>query len=691
MNPVRAALIRSGHDLAEPVTRLWQQWRADRPASVVRLDDVRRRLELLLAGLYGRDIRIDVIQAPAHGWMHNQTRRWMRYIAHIPSHVHPVDALACNDGHSIRLPNQMRSTDEGQSAFARYRLLALGQAERVVRGTAFHAPNNDSVDLLERDLYLLCESVAVDAVIANAISGMVPSIENARAGALAHRPRLDRMMPMERETELLVRAVLTSKPTDNGHGITPTATPWDSLAWARARAAAIRKSSAPGARYRGTAPISVWGTVSEPWRDPGGGSVVDVPQNDDHTDPSAPGVQPRTGNSKPREYKRRPSYSAPDASQIMAQVASENGAEREMSPQGTGKPDRDVHDDSADSTNGVESTAPLTEKPGTGPRAEQSLDMAGTSVASAAAHPDSESVAVEYPEWDCYAGRYRARGATVRVSRHATADHGWARDALEERGVLVRRIRERFERLRSQRVRLTRQRDGEELDIAACVDALVDRRAGRTPDDRLYVSVRPGRRALAIALLVDVSGSTDTPVGESLRVIDVEKIAVLLASEAFDALRDAYTILTFSSMGENNVDVSLIKDFAERNGNDVRQRISAIAPGGNTRLGAAVRHANALLAAQPAGHRLLLILSDGKPNDTDRYFEQYAVEDTRQAVIDGRAQGVFPFCLTVDAHEPEQYLTHIFGRTGHAILRRPEQLSLALLQVVRQILGQHQA
>jgi nitric oxide reductase NorD protein len=115
-------------------------------------------------------------------------------------------------------------------------------------------------------------------------------------------------------------------------------------------------------------------------------------------------------------------------------------------------------------------------------------------------------------------------------------------------------------------------------------------------------------------------------------------------------------------------------------------RVSAIEPSGNTRLGAAVRHATALLARQPAGHRLLLIVSDGKPNDMDGYQGQYAVEDARQAVFEARAHGVISFCLTVDRDEPE-YAPHIFGPAGYTVLRHPEQLPFVLLAAVRRLLA----
>jgi nitric oxide reductase NorD protein len=190
---------------------------------------------------------------------------------------------------------------------------------------------------------------------------------------------------------------------------------------------------------------------------------------------------------------------------------------------------------------------------------------------------------------------------------------------------------------------------------------------------------------MAITVLADVSGSTKVVVADE-RIIDIEKLAMLLASEAFDALGDPYSLLTFSSHGENDVQLRTLKSFADRNGTVVRERIGAITPRGNTRLGAAIRHATAQLTRQPAGHRLLILLSDGKPSDQDRYMGSYAVEDSRQAIAEARAAGVFPFCLTVDHEEPE-YMAHMFGRAGYVMLVQPDQLPSALLRAVRRLIG----
>lgn len=274
----------------------------------------------------------------------------------------------------------------------------------------------------------------------------------------------------------------------------------------------------------------------------------------------------------------------------------------------------------------------------------------------------------------------------VRGGAAAQGDSSWAHTALAEHAALVRSVRQRFGRLSARRVRHRQQRHGEELDLAACVQALVERRAGHAPDDRLYQATRTTRPPFAIALLADVSGSTREAAAGALRMIDVEKLALLLAGEALAALGDRYALLAFAGHGAHDVRVATLKAFGESNGEPVRRRIAALQPGGFTRLGAAVRHATALLSREPARHRLLLVLSDGRPNDLGHYVAGYGVEDSRQAIHEARARAIYPFCLNVDRDRPE-YLAHIFGPAGYATLRRPEQLPRALLRAVRVLIG----
>jgi nitric oxide reductase NorD protein len=292
---------------------------------------------------------------------------------------------------------------------------------------------------------------------------------------------------------------------------------------------------------------------------------------------------------------------------------------------------------------------------------------------------------VVYPEWDYRIGAYRAHGAVVWPSTAPAHHSPWADQVLARHAALVRQVRRRFDGLRPRRLRRGRQADGPEPDLSAYVTAFADWRAGESGDDRLYTAERPARRDLAIALLIDVSASTDSWVGDSLRIIDVEKEALIVLLEALDALGDRHTILSFSGHGANEVRLLTIKTFHEAVGHAVRCRIAALEPDRYTRLGAAIRHATALLASQEARYRLLLILSDGKPNDADEYEGRYGIEDTRQAVAEARLQGLSPFCLTVDREAPT-YLPSIFRGGGYALLRRPVLLPTVLVEVVRKLL-----
>jgi len=183
-------------------------------------------------------------------------------------------------------------------------------------------------------------------------------------------------------------------------------------------------------------------------------------------------------------------------------------------------------------------------------------------------------------------------------------------------------------------------------------------------------------------LLVDASASTDGWVAGDRRIIDVEKEALLIVGEALAALGDPHAVMAFASAGPARVTVQVLKRFTERSGiGEVRRRIAGLEADGYTRVGAALRHATAALSQQPARHRLLLLLSDGRPNDVDEYEGRYGIEDTRMAVAEARLQGVHVFCLTVDRQAP-RYAGRIFGR-DYAVLSRAERLPAVLLTLIR--------
>jgi len=660
------SLARLAQSLRETKTRL-VAWRRGPEPRVLPLDAVRRRLELWLAALYGREISIEPLEPPPRRGM--LARLVMPGQAATRSHA----GIAQCDAQLMRLPPSLDASAGDAEALAHYRLLALQQAVRIVRGTALHTPGDDRP--LERDLFLLREGVSVDAAIASTVRGLGERLQRERAAALAARVERRSARPLEREMEALLRRVLAAPAERPTAAVPASDDPAQSLAWAEGEAQRLRARGWARERYRALPPVALWGIVHPAVFDVA--DVTTVPETQRDGGEAGAGSDLTTRQRDPVLDTTRP----PDVAQrwegATREAANEQFAATRLAPSGA---TTDVEDERGEQSIRTDDPSRLHEDDAV----SAPVDVGDP---SDPAWRLRTLATVQYPEWSHRASRLLPRAVTVRVVRPPDGESEWAAHALREHAPLVRLVRHRFERLRARRTRLSAQRDGEELDVGACVRAIVERSAGGTDDDRLYVAVRPARRPIAILLLVDVSGSTDAPISKSLRIVDVERTALLLAGEALEAMGDAYAMVAFSGRGAHDVRVSTLKDFPERYGDAVRRRVSALEPRGNTRLGAAMRHATAMLARQPAGHRLLLLLSDGQPNDADGYQGDYGVEDSRQAVHEARAKGVFPFCLTVDREGPE-YLPRIFGAAGHTILRHPEQLPTALLDVVKALVAE---
>jgi nitric oxide reductase NorD protein len=641
VGPARRLMLKAKDRARRVSARVRTAMRADDPS--VSLERVQRRLELLLTAVYGRAIPI----APIETNLWNRER--VRQLANRdPRAREPAPGV---DGATIYLPAELGARAGDAEAITRYRLFALEQAERIARGTAFVAPLDDR---LARDLYLVREGAAIDARIARAHPGIVDALSDERRSVLARRPPLERLNEAERDVERLVRETLSAELiTEASSSNDPSA----SLAWARETAKRIRSQSAAGTTYRGVPPASIWGTV----------------RSATHAQPPPGDIGRhfvRTGNSEANAQESREGEQAGGSGRGAGRSTAPDDATAEpkrAGPVGDAAEGRDI--DPASVTPREQGTA-------SGIQAYNNADEHLL---------EGLPPAIWYDEWNADRGAYVTHGAAVRAGPADEGDCDWPEVTLRRHASTVRDIRHRFERLRARRSLLRRQRAGDDLDLDACVTAVVDRRIGHPPDDRLYVDARPARRGLAIAFLADVSGSTETRVTEDLRIIDIEKIALLLAGEALDALGDCYAMYAFAGKSSANVKVTTVKDFRGRNDEAARGRIAALQPGGFTRLGAAVRHATRQLARQAAGHRLLLLLSDGRPNDIDRYQSEYGVEDSRQAIFEAHASGVYPFCLTVD-RDASEYLPRIFGRAGRTIVQRPEQLPAALLGAVRALI-----
>ena len=303
--------------------------------------------------------------------------------------------------------------------------------------------------------------------------------------------------------------------------------------------------------------------------------------------------------------------------------------------------------------------------------------------------PGTEGVSVSrYPEWDELIGDYRPRWCTV-WERQASGSAGVFVDAvLAEHAPMVRRLRREFQLMRPAGLgRERRAREGDAVDLDALVGELVDARLGRPGEGRVYLRRIRKERDVAVAFLVDQSASTRELVVEGGKsVIEVEKEALVLLSEALEALGDRYGIFGFSGRGRQTVTFDVFKDFEERWDETVRGRIGAMTYRMENRDGAAIRHATMRLAKLDAKVRLLVLLSDGKPLDCgcDLYQAAYAQSDTRMALREAREHGVDPFCITVDPSGSD-YLGTMYGDVHYAVIESVEQLPARLPGIYRRL------
>ncbi|HEX8749785.1 MAG TPA: VWA domain-containing protein, partial [Nitrospira sp.] len=248
----------------------------------------------------------------------------------------------------------------------------------------------------------------------------------------------------------------------------------------------------------------------------------------------------------------------------------------------------------------------------------------------------------------------------------------------------IRTLRRFFESLRPPAFRrIAGQTDGEDLDIDAVVRRAAERQAGVEGGDRIYIRREKKERDVAVAFLVDVSGSTGRQIQSGRRVIDVEKEGLVLLCEALDAVGDQYALYAYSGQGRDSVEMLAIKNFDERLGITTAQRLGGLAPRQQNRDGAAIRHAVAKLRARDVKTRILMLLSDGRPLDGD-YKDEYALEDTKAALSEARRQGIDPFCVTID-READYYLRRMYGDVHYVVIDRIESLPARLPWIYQQL------
>ncbi len=293
-----------------------------------------------------------------------------------------------------------------------------------------------------------------------------------------------------------------------------------------------------------------------------------------------------------------------------------------------------------------------------------------------------------YPEWDVRTQSYLPAHARV---LHSRADASSLTSPFRDdprATARIRAVRRQFEALRPSLVSIPGFSDGDVLDTDRAVRARVDLSASGEGTDRVWRQTRPERRDLAVSILLDVSRSTESAIpghGHDGRcVIDIAREALAALAWGLDACGDSFAIHAFSSLRRDRVFVQEAKGFDEPMGQGVEARIAALRPGHYTRLGAAIRHVSSGLARQARKRRLLLVLTDGKPNDLDHYEGRHGIEDSRMAVQEARRMGHAVFGITVD-RDGKSWFPRLFGPGAYALIPDPDHLTRALPQIYRQL------
>jgi nitric oxide reductase NorD protein len=308
-----------------------------------------------------------------------------------------------------------------------------------------------------------------------------------------------------------------------------------------------------------------------------------------------------------------------------------------------------------------------------------------------------------YDEWSVFENKFRSSWCKVYERVMLPGELSFYKDTLLNRHGLLKQIRGEFEQVMPELYRKEKRLpDGAEHDLDAAIEALTDLRVGITPSEKVFWRQHKIDREVAVAFLLDMSGSTGEAISrpsESLdasaaferphrRIIDVEKEAIVLMSDALETIGDRYGVYGFSGHGRDNVEFYVIKDLGEEFSLEIAKRFGRIGPLHATRMGPAIRHTTMKLRQEPSRAKFLFLISDGRPQDRGYSQESsemdYAVQDTRMALSEARREGIHPFCLTVDK-EGNDYLRKMMDDFSYEVLADVSLLPRRLPQLYRKL------
>jgi len=520
-------------------------------------------------------------------------------------------------------------------------------------------------------------AAATDAAVAE-LPGIADVLDRVRPGLVAQRPALATLRGADRALELLARVAL-------GQPAAALIADGGDPAWLAAARAWLDDARAPApAEVSGgrLAVVPLFGWLGAPDVD---ASTIPPPAKPGERGPR--GGRERQARARDRVQRRELDERREGENPLTHSFEKVHTLERYQGGRKAvdGADELDAHADALDELDLDEVVRSATTTASVYRADVLGLDSAGELAADAA----SATGAIAYDEWDEAARRYRPGWCQVRVDVQplTAAPDVTARFATAARAVYRRERRElaaQIARLYERPTRTPRQPDGPEVDVDAIVDRHGALRHGTTGPDRLYVAYRRRPPELAVVLLLDRSMSSDAWL-DGRRVLDVATGALVALGEGLDHVAASTAILAFHSHTRRDCRIAMIKDF-DAPWMTAHARLAALEPVGYTRIGPAMRHATAVLARAPARRKLLVLLSDGKPTDYDRYEGRYGLGDVRRSVAEASALGIHAFGLALDARAGA-HLPGMFGRGGFAVIARPPDLVAAVGQLYRERLA----
>jgi len=292
---------------------------------------------------------------------------------------------------------------------------------------------------------------------------------------------------------------------------------------------------------------------------------------------------------------------------------------------------------------------------------------------------------VHYDEWNDSIDDYNKAWCRVREMDMPPTSRAIYDDTIKENYGVVSQLRRHFGLLRPDRIqRFFREERGDDIDYSAAIESVIERYAGITPSDRVYIRREKNLRDVSVAFLADMSYSTSDELASGKRIIDVEREGLILMAEALESIGDQWAVYGFSTNRKDKVDFFVLRDFNMPYNDDVKMRFDGMKPMAQTRLGAVIRHASRLLQRQTSRIRILILLSDGRPYDIDYGDSKHALEDTRRALWEGRKKGLTFFCITVDK-KSRSYLPYMYGKSNFVVINNIEALPLMLPLIYKRL------